>query len=343
VQTDIKKVLAYSTVSQLGTMFMAAGCGGYSAALFHLFTHAFFKALLFLAAGSVILALHHEQDTNKMGGLRRQLPLTHILFLIGVVAITGVLPVAGFFSKDEILAVVYFADVPGQAWLYRMGLLTAGLTAFYMWRLECRTFLGRSRVSPELRELVEEPDGWITNPLWVLAGLTVLAGFAGLPQAWGDVLGVSDSNSLANFVAPALAAVEPHTPGNGMAYQLAVRALAASLAGLVLAYLLYLRRPELPGKLRQALPNLHRLLDRKYYVDELYDALLVRPLLAFSERVLYRGIDAKLIDGVGVEGSARAVRALAAHGLKYVQSGFASSYFLLILLGALAVVAALVR
>jgi NADH-quinone oxidoreductase subunit L len=343
VQTDIKKVLAYSTMSQLGTMFLALGCGGYTAALFHLGTHAFFKALLFLGAGSVILALHHEQDTDKMGGLRRLLPVTHWLFFVGVLAIAGVPPLSGFFSKDEILVAVYVSDVPGHAWLYRIGLVTAGLTAFYIWRLQCRTFYGRSRVAPALRARIEEPNGWVSNPLWVLAGLAALAGFIGLPQTWGDVLGVSESNSLANFVGPVLAAGEPHAIEDTSGYQLALRALAASLAGLGFAHLLYVRRPELPGKLRKMFSVLHRLLDRKYYVDEIYDALLVRPLVAFSDRVLYRGVDVKLIDGGGVDGTAHAVRALAAHGLKYAQSGFVQSYVFLMLLGALAVVAYLVR
>ncbi|MBW2267108.1 MAG: NADH-quinone oxidoreductase subunit L [Deltaproteobacteria bacterium] len=343
VQTDVKKVLAYSTVSQLGYMFLAAGCGGFSAALFHLGTHAFFKALLFLGAGSVILALHHEQDTEKMGGLRRLLPVTHWLFLVGVLAIGGVPPLAGFFSKDEILVAAYVSEVPGHAWLYRIGLVTAGLTAFYMWRLQCRMFYGRSRVEPGLRERVEEPDGWMSNPLWILASLAALAGFVGLPQAWGDVLTVSDSNSLANFVSPVLAAGGSHAVENGTEYGVALRSLAASLAGFGLAHFFYLRRPELPGKLRKALPSVHRLLVHKYYVDELYDAVLVRPLVALSERVLYRGVDAKLIDGLGVEGTARAVRALAAHGLKYAQTGFSQSYVFLMLLGALAVVGYLVR
>jgi NADH-quinone oxidoreductase subunit L len=295
VQTDIKKVLAYSTLSQLGTMFLALGCGGYTAALFHLGTHAFFKSLLFLGAGSVILALQHEQDTDKMGGLRRLLPVTHWLFFVGVLALAGIPPLSGFFSKDEILAAAYVSDLPGHAWLYRMGLVTAGLTAFYIWRLQCRTFYGVSRVAPAVRARIEEPNGWVSNPLWVLAGLAALAGFIGLPQAWGDVLGVSESNSLANFVAPVLTAGGLHAIESTSEYQLALR------------------------------------------------ALLVRPLVALSDRVLYRGIDVKLIDAGGVEGTARAVRALAAHGLKYTQSGFVQSYVFLMLLGVLAVVAYLVR
>src|SRR4029450_8334861 len=164
-QTDIKKVLAYSTVSQLGYMFLAAGCGGYTGAIFHLVTHAFFKALLFLGAGSVILALHHEQDIQKMGGLRKRIPLTRFVFFCGVYAISGFPPFSGFFSKDEILATAFASHVPGHEILYWLGLLTAGITAFYMWRLYFLVFGGETRAAKDVFEHVHEPAGVIVNPL----------------------------------------------------------------------------------------------------------------------------------------------------------------------------------
>lgn len=342
-QTDIKKVLAYSSVSQLGFMFLAVGCGGYAAALFHLGTHAFFSALLFLGAGSVILAMHRETDTEKMGGLRHLLPVTHWLFGVGVVTIAGIPPFAGFFSRGEVLAVAYASDVAGHAWLYRVGLATAGLTAFTLWRLQCRTFYGRTRIDRSLRDRVEEADGWILNPLWVLATLALFGGFFGLPQAWGDVLSVSESNSLANFVAPALSAREAPALENASEYQLALRALVASLAGLGLAHFLTVRRPDLSEKLRDALPSLRGLLVHKFYIDEAIDALLVRPLVALSDRVLYRRVEVKWIGGFATEGTGRAVRACVARGLKYSQSGSSQSALVLVVLGALAVVGFLVR
>ncbi|MEN8182170.1 MAG: NADH-quinone oxidoreductase subunit L, partial [Myxococcota bacterium] len=201
-QTDIKKVLAYSTVSQLGFMFIAAGCGGYAAAVFHLGTHAFFKALLFLGAGAVILAMHHEQDTDRMGGLRSRIPRTWAVFLVGVVAISGFPPLSGFFSKDEILATAYTAHVPGHVWIYRIALFTAALTSFYMFRLYFRTFEGECRASAEVQTRIHEPPTTVLRPLYVLAFFSVLAGFFGLPQIYGDMLGVKDSNSLAHFLTP---------------------------------------------------------------------------------------------------------------------------------------------
>src|SRR5262249_39980369 len=179
-QTDIKKVLAYSTVSQLGYMFLAAGCGAYSAAIFHVVTHAFFKALLFLGSGAVILAVHHEQDTDKMGGLRPLIPWTQRWFASGVAAIAGFPFLSGFFSKDEILLSAYLAhDVPGHEVLYALALGTAGLTALYMCRLHFRTFLGKSRVDAEVRSHVHEPNQWILAPLAVLGVLSIFGGFLG--------------------------------------------------------------------------------------------------------------------------------------------------------------------
>jgi NADH-quinone oxidoreductase subunit L len=337
VQTDIKKVLAYSTVSQLGYMFLAAGCGAYGAAMFHLATHAFFKALLFLGAGAVILATHHEQDIDKMGGLWRKIPRTHAVFLVGVLAIAGFPPLAGFFSKDEVLLSAYLAHVPGHRWLWAMGLATAAITAFYMFRLHFRTFYGATRMGAEDFGHVHEPGTTVLVPLFVLAVLSAFAGFAGLPQVYGDLIGVSDSNSLANFLAPVIGHPEHHLDA-GAELGLAGLAIAAALLGLALAFVLYIQSPGLPARIAAALAVPYRVLKNKYYVDELYDAGLVRPLVEASDKLLYRGIDATLIDGYAVNGTAGGVRALAADVLKYAQSGLAQAYLIAMLVGTALVV-----
>src|SRR5690606_8250854 len=294
-QTDIKKVLAYSTVSQLGYMFVAAGCGAYTAAIFHVGTHAFFKALLFLGAGAVILALHHEQDTDKMGGLRRRLRRTHAVFLVGVLAIAGFPPLSGFFSKDEVLLSAWLAhDVPGHTALWAIGLVTAAITAFYMFRLHFRVFAGESRVPHEIEHHgVQEPPAVVLGPLYVLAFFSIVAGFAGLPQVYGDWLGVPESNSLGNFLRSVVRQSEHHV-AHSTELLLALAAIGAAVLGTGLAWLLYVARPELPARIRTSAGALHRLIANKYYVDEIYDALLVRPLIAISDRALFRGIDAGL-------------------------------------------------
>ena len=342
-QTDIKKVLAYSTVSQLGYMFLAAGCGGYAAALFHLGTHAFFKALLFLGSGAVILAMHHEQNIEKMGGLRRRIPWTHRVFGIGVLAIAGLPGFSGFFSKDEILVAAYATHVPGHQWLYWIALVTAGITAFYMFRLHFKTFFGDCRAPAEVRDHLEDPAPVVMNPLYVLAFFSIIAGYVGLPQVWGDAFGIPESNSLANFLAPAIAAGEPHHLEHSTEYLMAVGAVGIAGAGALLAWYLYVRRPELPGKLAASLATFYRLLINKYYVDEIYDALIVRPTVRLSDRVLYRLVDAGLIDSVIVDGSARTVWAVADNVLKRVQTGFAQSYLFLMIVGAVAIVGYLLR
>jgi len=342
-QTDIKKVLAYSTVSQLGYMFLAAGCGGYSAAIFHLGTHAFFKALLFLGAGAVILAMHHEQDVTRMGGLHRKLWQTHIVFLIGVLAIAGVPGFSGFFSKDEILVTAYAASVPGARWLHAIGLVTAGLTAFYMFRLYFLTFWGECRAPREVREHLHDAAPVVINPLWALAFFSVFAGIGGLPQVWGDLIGVPNSNSLGNFLAPVLAETAHHAIDHATEYALAAAAVGIAGVGALLAWLLYVVRPELPERIAAATGGLYRLLLNKYWIDEIYDALIVRPLVRISDRVLFRGVDAGLIDGVAVNGSASLVRGLASHGLKYAQSGLTQGYIFFMIAGAVAIVAFLLR
>ncbi len=342
-QTDIKKVLAYSTVSQLGYMFLAAGCAGYEAAIFHLVTHAFFKALLFLGSGAVILAMHHEQDIDKMGGLRAQIPWTHRWFLIGVLAIAGFPWMSGFFSKDEILLTAYLAhEIPGHQALYGIALATAGITAFYMFRLHFRTFLGESRVPVEQRSHLHEPVQWILAPLAVLGVLSIFGGFLGPAAALNPVPGVdpAHSNSLANFLGSVLHGAH-HEVSFATERWLAVSSVAVAGAGVLLAAWLYLWNPGLPARIRASLGGLHRWVANKYYVDEAYDAALVRPLVSLSENVLYRGIDVGLIDGAA-NGSARFVRAFASDVLRHFQSGLTQAYLFLMVLGTLAIASYLV-
>jgi NADH-quinone oxidoreductase subunit L len=342
VQRDIKKVLAYSTVSQLGYMFLAAGAAAYTAAIFHLVTHAFFKALLFLGAGSVILGMHHEQDILRMGGLRRRMPWTHWTFLAGVLAIAGVPLLSGFFSKDEILLAANLAhEVPGHGALYALGLITAALTAFYMFRLYFLVFTGESRAPAEVRDHVHEQAAWILLPLVVLAVLSVTGGLIGFPQAYGDLLGMPGTNGLAAFLDPLLRPAH-HTVSHATEYSLALLATLSAGAGIGVAALLYRWRTELAGMLAGALAPVHRLLDQKYWVDELYDLVIVGPLLWVSDRVFYRTIDAGLIDRVGVDGTALAVRGVADRALKFLQTGLTQSYVLTMIAGGVVLCAVLI-
>ncbi len=337
-QKDIKKVLAYSTVSQLGYMFLAAGCAAYGAAIFHLMTHAFFKALLFLGAGSVILGLHHEQDTDRMGGLRAAMPWTHATFLAGVLAIAGTPLFSGFFSKDEILLGVWLAhDVPGHQALWGIGLLTAAITSFYMFRLYFRVFAGEHRGGRGALHRVHESPNWILLPLVVLAVFSVVGGYFGLPDVYGALIGIPNSNSLHNFLQPVVGGAVHHVEP-AAEFGLAALAVGAALAGAALAWLCYVSRPELPGRIAASLRLLYTLVWNKYYVDEIYDALIVRPLVALSDRVLYRTVDARLIDGAGVNGIALVVRGIADRGLKYLQTGYVQSYLFVMLVGAILIV-----
>jgi NADH-quinone oxidoreductase subunit L len=343
-QTDIKKVLAYSTVSQLGFMFVAAGCGAYGAAMFHVVTHAFFKALLFLGAGSVILAMHHEQDTDKMGGLRRKLPITHKVFMFGVLAIAGFPFMSGFFSKDEILLAAKLSHVPAHGALFTLLLTTAGITAFYMARVYFRTFLGETRATAQTYSHVQEPANTVTYPLIVLALLSIFGGWVLGPATALDpaiwlfgLLSPEDGNAFVRFLEPALTLAH-HDVAMSEERALAVQSVLVAGAGGLVAALLYVWRPGLPAQIRGALRPLHRLVENKYYVDELYDLLFVRPLVWTSDRVLHRFFDAGVIDRVLVDGSAATVRGVTSGLLKYAQSGFAQSYLGWMALGTAAVV-----
>jgi NADH-quinone oxidoreductase subunit L len=280
VQTDIKRVLAYSTISQLGYMFLGCGVAAYSAAIFHLMTHAFFKALLFLAAGSVIHAMGDEQDMRKMGGLRKKLPITFATMTVGVIAIAGIPPLAGFFSKDAILYAAFQQGTLGKV-LYFVGLITAALTAFYMFRLLYLTFAGESR-SPETHP--HESPWSMLGPLVILAALSICGGWIGIER-------------FAAFLAPAAGERAADAGGSQLELILTVVAVAVALLGWFVAYMFYRQKPSRPAELAAAMPGPYNLLVHKYYVDEIYSALIVKPLLAISTYVLGWVVDNAILGG----------------------------------------------
>jgi len=312
LQNDIKRVLAYSTISQLGYMFLACGVGAYIAGVFHLMTHAFFKALLFLGAGSVIHALSGEQDIRKMGGLWSKIPTTAKTFLIAALALCGIFPLAGFFSKDEILWNAYSSelgrDLGGVLWF--IGALTAGMTAFYMFRLVFLTFFGNSRVPHDVEHHIHESPRSMTVPLTLLAVLSVIGGFVGVPAALGSFAGIS--HSFEHFLEPVIAQYAPHAAEapvvateahhDPMEYLLMLTSLAITGVGIWLAYKMYLQRTELPGQLEARFPRLYRLVYNKYFVDQVYDALFVNRAKDLGTTL--GSFDSRVIDGLGVDGSA---------------------------------------
>jgi NADH-quinone oxidoreductase subunit L len=328
-QNDIKKVLAYSTVSQLGYMFLAVGVGAYTAAIFHLMTHAFFKALLFLGSGSVIHAMGGEQDMLKMGGLKKKLPLTYWTFLIGALAISGIPPLAGFFSKDAILA---GAAVQGQWFFWTVGWITAGITAFYMFRAVYLTFHGEFRGTHEQEHHLHESPPVMTGPLVILALGAVTAGWVGIPKVLA--LG-ADLDWFTRFLAPVrarLAGPEPVEHDLGMAADLTLIALSVAIAlgGILLARRIYSRGPEAERSWAERFPGLYRLLAHKYYVDEIYDALIVRPLAALS-RFFWKVVDSIVIDGT-IRGGAFLAE-LAGDIGKFTTTGNVRNYALYFFLG----------
>jgi NADH-quinone oxidoreductase subunit L len=328
-QNDIKKVLAYSTVSQLGYMFLAVGVGAYTAAIFHLMTHAFFKALLFLGSGSVIHAMGGEQDMLKMGGLSKKLPVTYRTFLIGALAISGIPPLAGFFSKDAILA---GSAAEGQWFFWTVGWITAGITAFYMFRAVYLTFHGEFRGTPEQEHHLHESPPVMTGPLVVLALGAVVAGWVGIPKVLA--LG-ADVNWIEHFLAPVRARLqgpEPVEHDLGLAADLVLIALsvAIGLGGILLARSLYRRGPQADRAWAERFPGLYRLLAHKYYVDELYDAVIVRPLAALS-RFCWKVIDSIVIDG-SIRGGAFLAE-LAGDIGKFTTTGNVRNYALYFFLG----------
>lgn len=306
VQNDIKRVLAYSTVSQLGYMFLACGVAAFTAGVFHLMTHAFFKALLFLGAGSVIHAMSDEQDMRKMGGLKKHLPITYMTFLLATLAIAGIPGLSGFFSKDEILWKA-FSSEQGHVGFWLVGFATAGLTAFYMFRLLYMTFHGAERMDNHARSHLHESPATMTIPLIVLAVLSVIGGFVGMPHIFGV------TNYFESWLAPVVghgAAAEhtlhsqsdiPLAAAGGQSATMEWLLMGASVALVVIAILTARRLYQGDGKtvtsLRERFAGLHRLLINKYWIDELYQAIVVRPVVLGS-LFLWKIIDVVLIDGL---------------------------------------------
>jgi NADH-quinone oxidoreductase subunit L len=317
-QNDIKKVLAYSTVSQLGYMFLALGTGSYVAAVFHVMTHAFFKALLFLGSGSVIHAVSGEQDIRLMGGLRKKLPVTYITFLIGCLAIAGIPPLSGFFSKDAILLGAFAHD----KFLYVIGVITAGLTAFYMFRLLFITFGGSFRGSEEVRHHIHESPIAMTLPLVVLAVLSIVGGFIGIPEVF-----VHGGNRLASFLGGAGVRDLEHGPiSHSTEYALMGLTTVIAIVAIVIAWTRYRSYRE------EKHSAFGKVLENKWYVDELYNSIIVKPVnrLGATANLYFErsGIDA-LVNGVG-----RLVN-YGGRQLRWLQSGQVGNYVLLMVISML--------
>jgi len=335
-QRDIKKILAYSTISQLGFMFLAAGSGAFSAAIFHVFTHAFFKALLFLGAGSVIHALHGEQDIFNMGGLRKKLPWTYRTFLIGALALCGFPPLAGFFSKDQILFQVY-SSPRGGAGLYLIAIFTAILTAFYMFRLVSLVFWSESRVDRRLKKTIHEAPPSMLLPLVILAAGTVIVGFLNTP---GLLYG---HEWLSHALDPVLgeSSTQLKRPEPFLEFGLMIVSILVGLIGILTAWWIY-TSPERDDTLAEFEGTLaYRAVLAKFGVDEAYDLVIVRPLLAVS-RFLRTIVDETVVDGALVNGVARLIDRVASV-FRELQSGDTQRYLLLLTLGTTAVIVYLMR
>jgi NADH-quinone oxidoreductase subunit L len=334
VQTDIKRVLAYSTVSQLGYMFLACGVGAFGAGIFHLMTHAFFKALLFLAAGSVIHAIGGEQDMRHMGGLSKKIKVTYWTMLVATLAIAGAPFFAGFFSKDAILFSAFTVGGSGGHVLYAIGLLTALLTSFYMFRLIFLTFHGKQRYDEHHVHVHESPWSML-GPLAILAVLSIFGGWFALPSFLGG------ADYFANFLSPVFAAHEAaeglsEAAAHSLEWTLAIVAVATATVGFFVAFWLYLKQPGKPEQLAKSLKGIYTTLYNKYYVDELYAAVVVHPLMWLSENVFWKIVDVEAIDGT-VNGIAHGATAVG-DTVRHTQSGNTRSYAVWVVVGALAVI-----
>jgi NADH-quinone oxidoreductase subunit L len=341
VQHDIKRVLAYSTISQLGYMFMACGVGAYAAGIFHLLTHSFFKALLFLAAGSVIHALSGEQDMRRMGGLRTRTPITFWCMSAGVFAIAGIPPFAGFFSKDEILCRTFTSNNPLHIVLWLVGLLTAGMTSFYMFRLWFKIFFGEPRIEQQtnVHHSVHESSWVMLLPLAILAILSVAGGWIGIPAA------LFGSNRIEHFLDPVFAGgaaseAVASTAGHGLELALTLVSVLVAVAGFYIAYIFYFEKPGTAVALAERHRPTYNLVKNKYWVDEFYSAFLITPLLMFT-----RGILELIVDHGVVNGSSQAAGA-ATRGLAWIErkqiSGNIRSYAGWLAIGAAAVIAVMI-
>jgi len=328
VQVDFKRILAYSTISQLGYMFLAVGVGAYSAGMFHLMTHAFFKALLFLAAGSVMHGLAGELDIRRMGQIKEKMPVTFWTFLLAALAIAGIPGFSGFFSKDEILWNA-FSSPKGHILLWLIGLITAGMTAFYMFRLCFMAFFGRFRGDHEVFHHAHESPPIMTIPMIVLAVLSVIGGYVGIPHVLGG------HNYFHDFLSPLFKVHEnlPHGEGSEkLELLLMAVSVVVALFGISLAFNLYLRNPELPKKLSEKWTKAYKVLWNKYYVDEIYGFIFVEGSKGFG-RILWHNFDEAVIDRT-VNWIGSLMKVMGA-GLRLFQTGFVRDYIVGILVGAL--------
>jgi NADH-quinone oxidoreductase subunit L len=332
VQNDIKRVVAYSTLSQLGYMTVALGASAYAAGIFHLATHAFFKALLFLAAGSVIIAMHHEQDIRKMGGLKRYLPVTYWTALLGSLALIGFPGFSGFFSKDAIIEAVHAAELPGAGYAYACVLIGVFVTALYSFRMFFLVFHGEERFDEHTRSHLHDPPAVVTGPLVALAVPSVIVGWLGMEaMLFGGFFGNAIYVDPARDTLATVAAAGAGTPTAMLIHALVTPTLWLALAGLATAWFLYLRRPELPGQIAARFSGVHRVLDQKYYFDAFNERVLT-PLARGAGGWLWRAGDTALIDGVLVNGSARAIGRLA-FVARRLQTGYLYHYAFAMFIG----------
>jgi NADH-quinone oxidoreductase subunit L len=331
VQNDIKRVVAYSTLSQLGYMVVALGASAYSVAIFHLMTHAFFKALLFLGAGSVIMAMHHEQDMQKMGGLRRRMPITFITAWIGSLALAGIPPFAGFFSKDLIIEAVEHSHLPGSGIAYAAVLAGVFVTAFYSFRLLFLTFYGKPRMDDHTYKHAKESPWVVTVPLMLLAVPSMLSGFMFMdPLVFGSYFADAIKVLPAHDV---VGEMGKHYEGLGpfIAHGLQSAPFLLAVAGIGLAWFMYIRYPFLPGQIREKFNAIHTLLWRKYYIDEFNEFVFAGGARAIG-RLFWKVGDVKLIDGLAVNGTARVVGMLSAF-VRHIQTGYVYHYAFAMILG----------
>ncbi|TAL28592.1 MAG: NADH-quinone oxidoreductase subunit L [Nitrospirae bacterium] len=330
VQNDIKRIIAYSTISQLGYMFLACGVGAYTAGVFHLYTHAFFKALLFLCAGSVMHAMAGELNLQKMGGLKKYMPVTYLTMLLASLSIAGVPGFAGFFSKDEILWLAYSGPSPVGKFVWLIGTIVAFLTAFYSFRLIFLTFHGKFRGTHEQEHHLHESPKFMTIPLMLLCVGAIASGWVGIPHLLGG------GAHFTEFMKPVLG----HPEGHGThAEEWMVMAISviAGFSGIGLAYFMYLKRADIPVKIAQQFSGVHRLLFNKYYVDELYSFLIVRPAIWTAKNILIGITDAKIIEAI-VNGVPKAI-GIFSEQLRKFQTGRLQHYASIMALGILIIIA----
>lgn len=340
VQNDIKRIIAYSTISQLGYMFVACGVGAYAAGIFHLYTHAFFKALLFLGAGSVMHAMAGELDIQKMGGLKKHMPWTYWTFLLASLSIAGVPGLAGFFSKDEILWRAYSGGPAGK-FVWVIGTITAVITAFYSFRIVFRAFHGSFRGTHEQEHHLHESPKTMTLPLAVLAIGAIASGWVGIPPLIGEMFGVEHSDKFGEFLAPVVG--HPHGEGtHGEELMVMLISIVGGLAGIGAAAYLYLKRTDIPEAVKARFGGVHRVLWNKYFVDELYSFLIIRPTFWISRNVILAITDGRIIEGI-VNGVPKFIGTLGER-IRILQTGFAHHYALIMALGVfIAIAIALVK